>query len=569
MSAVRPVQSGATEDRDGAVKGLEDPHSRTGVTRHVTSAKHRSIQLERNLRARSDRSRVTASSLPGRIASCSKTLLVLAGIAGLLSTSPATADAQGVCDRTAQVRDKLVDFFRASTCGDVTAGQLARLTSLNLSGDDITTLRADDFHGLSSLQELNLRDNRLSGLPTPIFDELHSLRLLDLRDNRLALLRPGIFDEVLDTLGGSYVERFRTRQGDLYLDSDLKATVSFPSLGQRASEGDTVEVEVTLSRRLPVAVRVPYSLSGSVTAEDYTDLFPALSEGLLFAAGETSEFITLRVEENDDIWQDTLVLTLGELSEIGLLRSNGEGPEAPDLKPKTLLVRSSRRDAHTISISGASPDSGLRSFCDRTPQVRDRLIEIIGVSGCAQVTAEHLATVRNLDLSQSGIEALDEHDFRGMRSLLQLDLSGNELTELPEDIFRGTSSLRTLDLDYNALTGLPEGIFRDLDSLRSLDLRFNRLAGLPEGVFRGLLALQFLEFGGNLLPGLPEGLFRGLESLQYLSLWNNLLTRLPRGSLQRAGRPGSAVAEGQPADRLAPGNLPRTGQPAMAESSGQ
>ena len=493
----------------------------------MTSAEHRTSHLERNLPTPLNRIRAAAGSLPGRIASYSKTLLVLAGIAGLLATSPATADAQGVCDRTSQVRDALMDFFRAPTCGDVTAEQLARLTSLNLSGDDIAILRADDFHGLSSLQVLNLRDNRLSGLPTPIFDQLHSLRLLDLRDNRLALLRPGIFDEVLDTLGGAYVERFRNRQGDLYLDSDLKATVSFPSLGQRASEGDTVEVEVTLSRRLPVAVRVPYSVSGSVTAEDYTDLFPALSEGLLFAAGETSEFITLKVEENDDIWEDTLVLTLGELSEIGLLRSSGEGPEAPDLKPRTLVVRSSRRDAHTISISGASPDSGLRSFCDRTEQVQARLIEIIGVSGCAAVTAEHLANVRDLDLSQSGIEALDEHDFRGMRSLLELDLSGNQLTELPEDIFRGTSSLRTLDLDYNALTGLPEGIFRDLDSLRSLDLRFNRLAGLPEGVFRGLVSLQFLEFGGNLLPGLPEGLFRGLESLQYLSLWNNLLTRLP------------------------------------------
>ena len=527
MSAVRPQLSWATQDRDGAAKGLEGPLSKTRVRRHMTSAKHQASHLERYLSAPLGRSRAGTNSLPGRIASCSKTLLVLAGIAGLLSTSPATAVAQGVCDRTPQVRDELVDFFRAPTCGDVTAEQLARLTSLNLSGDDIAILRADDFHGLSSLQVLNLRDNRLSGLPTPIFDELHSLRLLDLRDNRLALLRPGIFDEVLDTLGGSYVERFRTRQGDLYLDSDLKATVSFPSLGQRASEGETVEVEVTLSRRLPVAVRVPYSLSGSVTAEDYTDLFPALSEGLLFAAGETSEFITLKIEENDDIWEDTLVLTLGELSEIGLLRSSGEGPEAPDLKPRTLLVRSSRRDAHTISISGASPDSGLRSFCDRTQQVQDRLIEVIGVSGCGAVTAEHLANVRKLDLSQSGIEALDEHDFRGLRSLLELDLSGNELTELPEDIFRGTSSLRTLDLDYNALTGFPEGIFRDLDSLRSLDLRFNRLAGLPEGVFRGLIALQFLEMGGNLLSGLPEGLFRELESLQYLSLWNNLLTRLP------------------------------------------
>ena len=321
----------------------------------MTSAKHRASHLERNLPAPSDRSRAAAGSLPGRKTSCCRILLVLAGIAGLLSTSPATADAQGVCDRTSQVRDKLVDVTAVSTCGEVTAEQLAKLTSLNLSDDDIAILRADDFHGLSSLQELNLRDNRLNGLPTRIFDELHSLRLLDLRDNRLALLRPGIFDEVLDTLGGSYVERFRTRQGDLYLDSDLKAAISFASPGQRNSEGDVVDVEVRLSRRLPVAVRVPYSIGGSATVEDYTDLFPAPSEGLLFAAGEFSKFISLTISENDDIWQDTLVLTLGELSEIGLLRSDGAAPKPPIWKQKLLWGV----PACTVSIPSPFPARAL------------------------------------------------------------------------------------------------------------------------------------------------------------------------------------------------------------------
>ena len=493
----------------------------------MRSPKYHISHLERRLRTASDPGQTSVGSLRGRITSFCRILLVLAGITGLFSTSAATTAAQGVCDRTPQVRDELVDVTGVSTCGEVTAEHLAGLTRLSLSDDGITILRAKDLRGLSSLQDLNLRNNRLTGLPTGIFDELHSLRLLDLRDNNLALLRPGIFDEVLDTLGGSYVDRFRTRQGDLYLDSDLKAAISFASPGQRNSEGDVVDVEVRLSRRLPVAVRVPYSISGSATVEDYTDLSPAPSDGLLFAAGEFSKFISLTITENDDIWQDTLVLSLGELSEIGLLRSDGAASEAPHLEAETLLRSSSLHGVYTISIPGAGPDSPLRSFCDRTPQVRDKLFEVIGMSACEDVTAEHLATVRRLDLSLSGIEALDEHDFRGLSSLAQLDLSGNQLTELPEDLFRGPSSLKTLDLDYNALTGLPEGIFQGLDSLEWLDLRFNRVAGLPEAVFRGQGTLQFLELGANNLPGLPEGLFRGLESLQYLSLWNNELTSLP------------------------------------------
>ena len=493
----------------------------------MTSAKHQASHLERNLRAPLDRIRAAVGLPPGRIASYSKTLLVLAGIAGLLSISPATADAQGVCDRTSQVRDELVDVFNASTCGDVTAEQLARLTSLDLSGNGITILQADDFHGLGSLQELNLRNNGITGLPTRIFEELHSLRLLDLRENRLTLLRQGIFDEVLDTLGGSYDVRFRTRQGGLHLDSDLKATVSFASAGQSKSELDAVRVEVRLGRRLPVSVRVPFSVSGSVTVEDYGNLSPAPSDGLLFEAGESSRIITLTIAKNDDIWQDTLVLTLGEFSEAGVLRSDGAGPEAPHLEAETFLRSSSLQSVHTISILGAGPKSSLSSFCNRTRQVQDKLLEVMPVSDCAAVTAEHLADVRGLDLAASDIEDLDVHDFRGLRFLGQLDLSGNRLTDLPEDIFRGLNVLRDLELDYNALTGLPEGIFRDQGFLGSLDLRFNRLAGLPEGVFRSMESLLTLELGGNYLPGLPEDIFHGLESLQYLSLWNNALTRLP------------------------------------------
>ena len=454
-------------------------------------------------------------------------LLVLAGIAGLFSNSAATAEAQGVCDRTPQVRDQLVAAAGVSTCGEVTAGHLAEVSRLRLVNQDIAILRADDFHGLGSLQELDLRDNRLSALPAGIFDELDSLRLLDLRGNRLVLLGPGIFDEVLDTLGGSYVDGFRTRQGDLHLDSDLKAAVSFASPRQRGSEGDAIEVEVQLSRNLPVAVRVPYSVSGSATVDDYWNLLPAPSEGLLFAAGESSKRITLNLAENDDFWQDTLVLTLGDVSAIGLLGSDGAGPQVPHLAAEAFLQPSGRYGVHTLSIDGAGPDSDLRSFCSRTQQVQDELIAVLGVPGCGDVTAAHLAIVSNLNLAASGIESLDAHDFRGLKVLRELRLGGNQLTELPEDIFRELSALQTLHLGNNGLTGLPEGAFRGLDHLESLDLRFNRMASLPEGVFRGLGSLQVLELGGNLLTGLPERVFEGLDSLQYLSLWNNELARLP------------------------------------------
>ena len=122
------------------------------------------------------------------------------------------------------------------------------------------------------------------------------------------------------------------------LDSYLKAMLAFYSTEQRASGGTSVRVRVLLSRPLPVAVRVPYSVGGSATADDYKDLSPSPSDGLLFLAGETSKEIVVSLLENKSSQAKTVTLTLGELSEIGLLRSDGTGPEAPYLEAKTFLI---------------------------------------------------------------------------------------------------------------------------------------------------------------------------------------------------------------------------------------
>ena len=51
----------------------------------------------------------------------------------------------------------------------------------------------------------------------------------------------------------------------------------------------TVRVTVSLSRALPVAIRVPFTVDGTATAADYTNLQP--SAELLFLAGETNKEI--------------------------------------------------------------------------------------------------------------------------------------------------------------------------------------------------------------------------------------------------------------------------------------
>ena len=59
-----------------------------------------------------------------------------------------------VCDRTSAVRDSIVALVPVSTCGDVTAAQVAEIDSLSLAGAGLTALKADDFSDLTGLTKL-------------------------------------------------------------------------------------------------------------------------------------------------------------------------------------------------------------------------------------------------------------------------------------------------------------------------------------------------------------------------------------------------------------------------------
>ena len=468
--------------------------------------------------------------------------LVLSWMACLLVMPGERASAQGVCDRTPQVRDKIMEIAGRSGCEDVTAGHLARVTTLDLSHSDIVWLHDGDFDGLSRLRTLDLSHNYLKTLPEEIFSGLNSLEDLFIHHNKLIrlpedvfnglssltalwlqdnsmnnLLRElpsGVFDDVLDTLE------------DLRVDPYLRTSLSFESVGQSIVRGNDVKVRVRLTRRLPVAFRVPYSADWTATGADGAGPMPFFSGEILFLARRSYRDIAFTLPENANNLRRTIKVRLGELSRIRLSRSDGTGTDAPHLGADSLLSRPDEGAVHTITIVDAVP----ADVCGRTPQVRDALVAAIPeVSDCAEVTTAHLTGISRLRLHASGITALRENDFNGLSSLRDLWLSHNSLSGFPEEVFSGLGSLKELRLEDNSLDALPESVFQGLHSLQHLFLHDNRLHHLPEEVFRGLKNLRELTLYENSLSTLPEGSFNGLTSLQGLILSNNNLSVLPEG----------------------------------------
>ena len=99
------------------------------------------------------------------------------------------------------------------------------------------------------------------------------------------------------------------------------------------------------------------------------------------------------------------------------------------------------------SMLSAISQAQAVSICDRTPQVRDAIMQRLGWADCAAVDSEALAGLENLGIDQLPI--LQAGDFNGLTSLQQL-------TALPDGVFDSLTGLQDLDLSNNHLVGLTE-----------------------------------------------------------------------------------------------------------------
>ena len=314
-----------------------------------------------------------------------------------------------------------------------------------------------------------------------------------------------------------------------------------------------------------------YWLNGDKAADDYADFYD----------GSWDQEATMRTEAGASVSAPSSVWTgsnhngtergsraLGEsLVSVGKPNSaaSGHGP----LSSSDSGNRTSSKSVY--ALSGVFQVASIIPVCLRTPQVRDAIVAVSGVSDCADVTREHLRSITSLDLSGQGITTLKDFDFADLDLVKTLDLSNNSLTSIPTDgrfhgvsshhysgtfngaqHFRGYAPLRTLDLSDNQISSLPisslpldndgEGGFYWLKRLENLDLSGNSLTSLPERAFeqRHSNSLRVLDLSDNALSSIEasstvlgskdRGTFYNLGALQTLDLSGNNLTNLANGT---------------------------------------
>ena len=104
------------------------------------------------------------------------------------------APAQGICDRSEQVKAAIVNAIsEADSCAQVTRESLAGILYLDISGSGISSLRVNDFSGLSNLIDLDLDNNALEELASGQFNELQRAEIIRLTSNAISSLPQGAF----------------------------------------------------------------------------------------------------------------------------------------------------------------------------------------------------------------------------------------------------------------------------------------------------------------------------------------------------------------------------------------
>ena len=395
--------------------------------------------------------------------------------------------ASDFCDRTLPIRYWIVKTIPdVSDCADVTAEHLAAVTSLDLSGRDLSALKAGDFAGLDHLETLRLDNNRLTTLPPGVFAGLIRLETLRLDNNRLGRLPESAFaglghvrtlrvdgNDLRMLPAGTFVglDRLHT----LLLDRNPGAPFGFISTVERIGEGDgpdgrRTKVRVYLAQGAPFPMRVTWTTgAGSRTPQTGKVIVPAgrvVSEPFA-VAGHAAD------------------VTLNNMEFMGITE---------EFSDDRRLVAGLVLEADALRLRAAN-------VCGRTEQVQDVLMKLADVLDCGDVTAEHLVALTELDLSNQVLSDLKLGDFAGLYRVQTLKLDGNDLRTLPAGVFAGLDHLHTLELTDNRLTTLPAGVFTGLDRLRTLELDGNDLRTLPAGVFAGLEHLSTLLLDGN--PGTP------------------------------------------------------------------
>ena len=448
-------------------------------------------------------------------------------------TIPVSAGLIPLSQRTPQVRDAIVAAVPGvNSASDVTETHLAAITSLSLLRDNIRTLKAGDFDGLTGLTTLDLSENQLSTLPEGIFDDLTALTTLELNDNQLSTLPADIFD-ALTPLQYFQLQnnRFSTLPGNIF-DGLSRLDALFMQGNQLTTLPAGIFDKQTRLRTLNLEdnqlTTLPAGIFNKLTNLNYLTLadnrLTTLPEGIfdgpsalwdLWLDGNqfstlpagifkmTASYLTLRKLYLEDNAVDPLPLTVSlEKVAEGQFKAVAPAGATFDLALQISVANGTITGGATnITISKGSVESGTLTVT-RTAGTTDA------------VTVDISYTLPELPTSHQGYALRKSADLP--LEIISASAPQETAVNIPDP------NLRTkIETALGKTSGDPISAaeMATLTSLNSQNARISNLTGLETAT-----NLTTLKLGNNAISNISA--LSGLTNLTELQLWDNQITNL-------------------------------------------
>ena len=466
-------------------------------------------------------------------------------------------------------------YFPAETTSETTTTPNSHepsITSLDLSGNSLTSLPSEIFAQLPTLTSINLSGNSLTSVPPGL---PAGLTALDLSDNSIGSLPDGAFNSLaqLDTLqmAGNPGAPFRfvidlTQTGLTTMAATLSQDAPFPMAAQLTAQHTTVSPNsVSIARaskdggiftmtpyrdnaaEVTVRVTSPRFTSGAhsglqaAAGDDLEPEFPQVVSltvnSLNTAEGETvdirvkadradDEDTTIRYAVRPDANPDTADASAADYTDPGNGQVTIPSGETGASISITIIGDQDHSEprSETLLVTLLEPaqsqedDYWLATAVDITLTIRTGICD--RTPAVYQTVVDRLRNINTGPLppvSQCS-DVVPEH-----LPLVtgEMDLYNQNITTFRDHDFEGLSGVRELILDYNPITTLQDGLLDGLTDLRKIYMSNTRIGAVTTGTFALNTQLSELWLYSSRLTEIDDGAFSNLSNLRALNLYNN------------------------------------------------
>ena len=381
------------------------------------------------------------------------------------------------------------------------------LEELKLANNSLTALRADMFLGLSGLLTLDLSGNQISSLPDNCFQALVKTQIINLDSNNI----PSLFAQSLSGLES--LKSLSIAHNQL-TDSSMGYIANIVPLEKLNLENNRI-------RSLPQGA---FSMLRNLADLNLRSNGLGKIDDVMAASIENVTILDVGMNElTDDFF--TILPSLTRLQQLRI-DSNAFNSIPTDA---FYLPNITRNPITSLNVSNNNLNSdSLYSLLSSS-----MLIELYADDNALTSLPEDVfealnATLTVLSLKNNQLDNAALTSLKTLYMLSELHLDGNLLTSLPASVFGQMTSMRKLTLSANRLSTINRHMLYGLgDSLEVLDLSDNDIALISDDAFNAIWYVRELYLGSNQLSSLM--LSKSMRWLRVLDLRQNMMTSFPAG----------------------------------------